>query len=41
VATVSGADFLITGNVKHFPGKIKTTKMVTPKDFIAISVKVL
>jgi predicted nucleic acid-binding protein len=36
VAAVSGADFLITGNSRHYPRKIKTTKVVTPRDFLVI-----
>jgi uncharacterized protein len=34
VAAASGADFLITGNIGHYPKKIKTTKVILPKDFI-------
>ena len=36
VAVVSGADFLITGNIKHFPRKTKTQSVVTPKEFLGI-----
>ncbi len=36
VASVSGADFLVTGNTRHFPKRIKTTKIATPADFITI-----
>jgi putative PIN family toxin of toxin-antitoxin system len=34
VAVVAGADFLITGNIGHYPKRIKTTKIVLPKDFV-------
>ena len=36
VAVVSGADFLVTGNTSHYPKKVKSTKIVTPKEFIDI-----
>jgi putative PIN family toxin of toxin-antitoxin system len=31
------ADFLITGNLKHFPAFWKSTKIITSREFIAIA----
>jgi len=37
-AVSGGADFIITGNIKHFPGeKYGNTKVVTPAEFLEIS----
>ena len=33
-AEAGNADFLITGNTRHFPMHHKTTKIVTPREFI-------
>ena len=33
-AEAGNADFLITGNIRHFPMHHKTTKIVTPREFI-------
>ena len=35
-ADVSRADFLITGNRKHFPAFWKNTKIVTPREFVSL-----
>jgi putative PIN family toxin of toxin-antitoxin system len=35
-ADVARADFLITGNRKHFPTFWKNTKIVTPRDFVSL-----
>jgi len=39
VASISGADYLITGNSSHFPEKIGTTKVVSPSEFIRLNFK--
>ena len=31
------ADYLVTGNLKHFPKFWKTTKIITPRDFITLA----
>jgi putative PIN family toxin of toxin-antitoxin system len=36
VALASLADFLITGNVRHFPSSLGNTQVVTPDKFIRI-----
>jgi predicted nucleic acid-binding protein len=33
---VARADFLITGNRKHFPAFWKNTKIVTPREFVSL-----
>ncbi len=35
-ADAARADFLITGNRKHFPAFWKSTKMVTPREFVSL-----
>jgi predicted nucleic acid-binding protein len=35
-ADAAGADYLITGNVRHFPRFWKKTKVITPRDFITL-----
>lgn len=30
------AEYLVTGNIKHFPKQWKTTKIVTPREFLEI-----
>ncbi len=35
-AAAAAAEYLITGNSKHFPKKIKRTKVVTPGEFMEI-----
>lgn len=35
-ADAARADFLITGNRKHFPAFWKNTKIVTPRDFVTL-----
>ena len=35
-ADVAGADYLITGNQRHFPRFWKKTKVITPREFISI-----
>jgi putative PIN family toxin of toxin-antitoxin system len=36
-ADAAGADYLITGNQKHFPRFWKKTKIITPREFISLS----
>jgi uncharacterized protein len=33
-AAAAGADFIITGNVKHFPEQFENTRVVTPREFL-------
>jgi len=33
-AHAAGANYLVTGNVRHFPKTFGATKIVTPKQFI-------
>lgn len=35
-ADAAGADYLITGNQKHFPKFWKKTKVITPREFISL-----
>jgi len=35
-ADAAGADYLITGNQRHFPKFWKKTKVITPREFISI-----
>ncbi len=35
-ADAARADYLITGNARHFPGFWKSTKVITPRDFVTI-----
>ena len=35
-ATTGKADYLVTGNIKHFPLSYKSTKVVTPREFIEL-----
>ena len=35
-ADAARADFLITGNRKHFPAFWKSTKIVTPREFVSL-----
>jgi uncharacterized protein len=35
-ADAAGADYLITGNPKHFPKFWKKTKVITPREFISL-----
>jgi predicted nucleic acid-binding protein len=35
-ADAARADYLITGNVRHFPRFWKQTKVITPREFISI-----
>ncbi len=35
-ADAARADYLVTGNARHFPRFWKRTKVITPRDFIAI-----
>jgi uncharacterized protein len=35
-ADASRADYLVTGNLKHFPRFWKKTKVITPREFIAL-----
>jgi putative PIN family toxin of toxin-antitoxin system len=35
-AEAARADFLITGNRKHFPAFWKSTKIVTPREFVSL-----
>jgi putative PIN family toxin of toxin-antitoxin system len=36
-ADVARADYLVTGNQKHFPRFWKTTKIITPREFIGLA----
>jgi putative PIN family toxin of toxin-antitoxin system len=36
-ADVTRADYLVTGNQKHFPRFWKKTKIITPREFISIA----
>src|SRR5579863_8717636 len=35
-ADAAGADYLITGNQKHFPKFWKKTKVITPREFVTL-----
>ena len=35
-ADAARADYLITGNLKHFPKYWKTTKVISPREFISL-----
>ena len=35
-AVAAGADYLVTGNTKHFPREFETTKIVTARRFLEI-----
>jgi putative PIN family toxin of toxin-antitoxin system len=35
-ADAAGADYLVTGNQKHFPKFWKKTKVITPREFISL-----
>jgi predicted nucleic acid-binding protein len=30
----AGADYIITGNARHFPDRFESIRMVTPKEFL-------
>ena len=34
-AEAAGADFLVTGNPRHFPASLENTRVMTPRDFLA------
>ncbi len=36
-ADAAGADYLVTGNLKHFPRFWKKTKIVTPREFVTLA----
>jgi putative PIN family toxin of toxin-antitoxin system len=36
-ADAAGADYLVTGNLKHFPRFWKKTKIVTPREFVSLA----
>ena len=36
-ADAARADYLITGNRRHFPAFWKGTKIITPREFIALA----
>jgi uncharacterized protein len=36
-ADAARADYLVTGNQKHFPSFWKTTKIITPREFIGLT----
>jgi uncharacterized protein len=36
-ADAGGADYIITGNSKHFPRAYRATQIVTPREFIALA----
>jgi putative PIN family toxin of toxin-antitoxin system len=35
-ADAARADYLVTGNMRHFPGFWKSTKVITPREFLSI-----
>jgi hypothetical protein len=35
-AQVAGADFVITGNAKHFPKLHNNTRIVSPRQFVTL-----
>ena len=35
-ADAARADYLVTGNLRHFPRSWKKTKIITPREFIGI-----
>ena len=35
-AVSAGADYIITGNARHFPDRFESIRMVTPKEFLAL-----
>jgi len=35
-AEAASADYLVTGNIKHFPREFRTTRIVTPAQFLAL-----
>jgi predicted nucleic acid-binding protein len=35
-ADAAGADYLVTGNLRHFPRFWKKTKIITPREFIGL-----
>lgn len=35
-ADAAGADYLVTGNQKHFPKFWKKTKVITPREFVSL-----
>ena len=35
-ADTAGADYLVTGNLRHFPRYWKKTKIITPREFIGL-----
>ena len=35
-AEAAAADYLVTGNIKHFPKDHKTTKIVTPRQMFEL-----
>ena len=38
-AEAAGADYLVTGNIKHFPNDHKTTKIVTARQMLELMTK--
>ena len=36
-ADVAGADYFVTGNLRHFPRFWKKTKIITPREFISLA----
>ena len=36
-ADAARADYLVAGNLKYFPGVWKTTKIITPREFISLA----
>jgi putative PIN family toxin of toxin-antitoxin system len=38
-AEAAGADYLVTGNIKHFPKDYKTTKVVSPRQMLELLAK--
>ena len=40
-AAAAGADYLVTGNTRHFPKSYRKTRVVTPAEFIALIAPIL
>jgi predicted nucleic acid-binding protein len=35
-AVAAGADFIVTGNAKHFPVRFENIRIVTPREFVGL-----
>jgi uncharacterized protein len=36
-AATAGADYIVTGNAKHFQREYRSTRIVTPREFIELA----